>query len=43
MSILRNGDEKYHYSDGSHRWVPPDPELDREVWGDRSASTSTGT
>ncbi|MEU1689433.1 hypothetical protein [Micromonospora sp. NPDC005707] len=33
MSILRPGDEKFHYSDGSHRWVPPD--YDQEVWDEQ--------
>ncbi|WBB77354.1 hypothetical protein O7606_13720 [Micromonospora sp. WMMD882] len=32
MSVLRPGDEKYHYSDGSHRWIPPDPDYDQVVW-----------
>ncbi|MEU7715427.1 hypothetical protein AB0B03_26210 [Micromonospora chalcea] len=32
MSVLRAGDEKFHYSDGSHRWTAPDPEYDQEVW-----------
>ncbi|WP_327035466.1 hypothetical protein [Micromonospora ureilytica] len=31
MSILRPGDEKFHYSDGSHKWIPPDPDYDQEV------------
>ncbi len=32
VSVLRAGDEKFHYSDGSHRWMAPDPEYDQEVW-----------
>ncbi|MEV4756690.1 hypothetical protein AB0J86_16455 [Micromonospora sp. NPDC049559] len=32
MSILRPGDERFHYSDGSHRWIPPDPDYDQKVW-----------
>ncbi|SCL48776.1 hypothetical protein GA0070606_1362 [Micromonospora citrea] len=35
MSILRAGDEKFHYSDGSHRWIPPDPDYDQEVWDEQ--------
>ena len=43
MSILRRGDEKFHYSDGSHKWIPPDPDYDQEVWDDRSANISKAT
>ncbi|MEV4759933.1 hypothetical protein AB0J86_33220 [Micromonospora sp. NPDC049559] len=32
MGILRRGDEPMHYEDGSHRWVPPDPDMDQEAW-----------
>ncbi|MBM0239749.1 hypothetical protein JNW88_26255 [Micromonospora sp. ATA32] len=32
MSWLRPGDEKFHYSDGSHRWLPPDPKEDQDEW-----------
>ncbi|WP_176308817.1 hypothetical protein [Micromonospora sp. NBS 11-29] len=32
MSVVRAGDEKYHYHDGSHRWVPPDPDHDQAAW-----------
>ncbi|GAB4105106.1 hypothetical protein GCM10028790_41250 [Micromonospora taraxaci] len=35
MSILRPGDEKFHYSDGSHRWIPPDPDYDQEIWDEQ--------
>jgi hypothetical protein len=35
MSILRRGDEKFHYSDGSHKWIPPDPDYDQEVWDEQ--------
>jgi hypothetical protein len=31
MGILRPGDEEIHYSDGSHRWVGPEPDQD-DVW-----------
>lgn len=32
MSELLTGDERLHYSDGSHRWIPPDPDYPQEVW-----------
>ncbi|MFC0006290.1 hypothetical protein [Micromonospora siamensis] len=32
MSVIRPGDERYHYSDHSHRWIPPDPDYDQEAW-----------
>ncbi|MFI6131209.1 hypothetical protein [Micromonospora sp. NPDC051141] len=35
MSVLRAGDEKFHYSDGSHRWIPPDPDYDQAVWDEQ--------
>lgn len=31
MSVLKKGDEKYHYSDGSHKWVAPSSEQ-QEAW-----------
>lgn len=30
--MLRPGDEQLHYSDGSHRWVCPDPDDDQVAW-----------
>lgn len=30
--MLREGDERFHYSDGSHRWVRPDPDMSDEAW-----------
>ncbi|MEU4715602.1 hypothetical protein AB0F73_18350 [Micromonospora purpureochromogenes] len=35
MSILRVGDEKFHYSDGSHKWIPPDPDYEQDVWDEQ--------
>ncbi|WP_274534594.1 hypothetical protein [Micromonospora sp. CB01531] len=35
MSIPRPGDERFHYSGGSHRWIPPGPEYDQEVWDEQ--------
>ncbi|MEH0821484.1 MULTISPECIES: hypothetical protein [unclassified Micromonospora] len=35
VSILRPGNEEFHYSDGSHRWIPPDPDDDQEVWDEQ--------
>ncbi|GHJ13192.1 hypothetical protein TPA0908_11870 [Micromonospora sp. AKA38] len=32
MSAISRGDERFHYCDGSHRWIPPDPDFDQEVW-----------
>ncbi|MGN9776671.1 hypothetical protein ACTMS0_13020 [Micromonospora sp. H33] len=32
MSLIRPGDERFHYSDGSHKWIPPDPDYDQAVW-----------
>lgn len=32
MSSLDPGDEKFHYHDGSHRWIPPDPVTPQQVW-----------
>ncbi|MFI7605356.1 hypothetical protein ACIBTV_09535 [Micromonospora sp. NPDC049366] len=32
MSVIRRGDERFHYSDGSHRWIPPGPDYDQEAW-----------
>lgn len=31
MSTLRPGDEHFHYSDSSHRWIAP-PDIDQKVW-----------
>ncbi|WP_281904288.1 hypothetical protein [Phytohabitans aurantiacus] len=31
MSMMRRGDEGYHYSDHSHRWIAP-PGVDQEIW-----------
>ncbi|MEV0805206.1 hypothetical protein [Micromonospora sp. NPDC050200] len=35
MSALRPSDEKFHYSDGSHKWIPPGPDYDQEVWDEQ--------
>jgi hypothetical protein len=35
VSMLRPGDEVYHYSDGSHRWIPPDPAYDQKTWNEQ--------
>lgn len=43
MSILRPGDEKFHYSDGSHRWTPPDLDYDQEVWEEQVRQHKQGT
>jgi hypothetical protein len=32
VSVLDPGDEKFHYHDGSHRWIPPDPDTPQQVW-----------
>jgi hypothetical protein len=32
VSVIRRGDERFHYSDGSHKWIPSDPDYDQEVW-----------
>ncbi|GHJ14978.1 hypothetical protein TPA0908_29730 [Micromonospora sp. AKA38] len=32
VSVINPGDEKFHYSDNSHRWVPPDPDFPQDVW-----------
>ncbi|MFV2098625.1 hypothetical protein ACFHW1_24645 [Micromonospora sp. LOL_014] len=32
MSILLPGDEPMHYEDGSHRWIPPEPDYDQATW-----------
>ena len=32
MSILDPDDERLHYSDGSHRWIPPDPDYSQQDW-----------
>lgn len=31
MSRLHRGDEGFHYSDHSHRWVAP-PDVNQEIW-----------
>lgn len=31
MSVLRDGDEKLHYSDNSHRWIAP-PHIKQGAW-----------
>lgn len=31
MSVLREGDEDMHYSDGSHRWIAP-PGTEQGLW-----------
>jgi hypothetical protein len=34
--MLRDGDEKYHYPTGEHRWLPPDPNADgADTWFDK--------
>lgn len=35
VGVLKPGDEPLHYSDSSHRWICPDPDLDQEVWTER--------
>ncbi len=35
MSVLRSGDQEMHHSDGSHRWICPDPDGDQDAWTDR--------
>ncbi|MBM0256101.1 hypothetical protein JNW89_04965 [Micromonospora sp. 4G55] len=42
MSILRPGDEKFHYSDGSHRWIPPNPDYDQEIWDEQVRQHNQG-
>lgn len=32
MSAIGPSDARFHYSDNSHRWVPPDPSIDDEAW-----------
>jgi hypothetical protein len=32
VSVLIPGDERWHYSDGSHRWGCPDPDIGQDVW-----------
>jgi hypothetical protein len=29
---LRPADDRWHYSDGSHRWHCPDPDDDQTMW-----------
>ncbi|MBM0227367.1 hypothetical protein [Micromonospora sp. ATA51] len=31
-TVIRRGDERFHFSDGSHKWIPPDPDYDQEAW-----------
>ncbi len=31
MSSLRRGDDEFHHSDCSHRWIAP-PRVDQQVW-----------
>ncbi|WP_235965954.1 hypothetical protein [Micromonospora rubida] len=35
MSIVQRGDGKFQYSDGSHKWIAPDPDYDQEVWDEQ--------
>ncbi|MGC4792509.1 hypothetical protein ACLQ3H_00165 [Micromonospora saelicesensis] len=35
MSVVRPGDEKFRHSDGSHKWIPLDPDCDQEVWDEQ--------
>lgn len=35
VSLLKPGDEWLHYSDGSHRWVSPDPDDSQPAWDAR--------
>ncbi|MTK02652.1 hypothetical protein FF096_11550 [Micromonospora sp. CP22] len=39
MSIIRPGNEKFHYSDGSHKWIPPDPDYDQAAWDEQVRRT----
>lgn len=31
MGLLSAGDERYHYENGSHRWVAP-ADMSQDVW-----------
>ena len=31
MSSLQRGDDEFHYSDHSHRWIAP-PDVEQDVW-----------
>jgi len=31
MSSFKRGDDEFHYSDHSHRWIAP-PDVDQDVW-----------
>jgi hypothetical protein len=31
VSSFKRGDDEFHYSDHSHRWIAP-PDVDQEVW-----------
>jgi hypothetical protein len=33
MTVLREGEQKFHYFDGSHRWAAPTQEQ-QEAWTD---------
>ncbi|MFK3981046.1 hypothetical protein ACI2K4_11790 [Micromonospora sp. NPDC050397] len=35
MSGLRANDERFHYSDGSHKWILPDPDYDQATWDEQ--------
>jgi hypothetical protein len=35
MSKLRPDDDKFHYSDGSHKWIPPNHDCDQEQWNEQ--------
>ncbi|MFC8615340.1 hypothetical protein ACFT9M_02805 [Micromonospora purpureochromogenes] len=35
VNIMGAGDEKFHYSDGSHKWIPPDLAYDQEIWDEQ--------
>ena len=32
MSSLGGSDDRMHYSDGSHRWIPADPRIAQDTW-----------
>jgi CDGSH-type Zn-finger protein len=35
VSILRPGDGKFHYSDGSHKRIAPDADHDQVIWDEQ--------
>ncbi len=37
MSSFKRGDDEFHYSDHSHRWIAP-PDVDQKVWEDELAA-----